>query len=350
MDPNGEDGPNSKRRMSERIRMMVIQHLIKEGHSAPFTDEQLEQGKQSYVTKARALKGGDVTQELARLLEQCRSRHTVDSENQRSRYTFQILSVLAPLLDKKNLDLERVETHELMTGLNGREAEQEVHGLRFGAEVSRLVTKATRHFLVGLMISLKRIASRRLDDGEHWLPTSTLANHDPKFKLHHLAMQDSDLAKKRENQLRLLQTPTVEKTRKTEKDDQMKQHDADVQRVEEANRQRANQMFPSLEPSSSQVDAGGDDEFDRAAKQMKLMMMSKATKDTGYAPTKDTRYIDRKLCTEDLVSWLENDAHFRSSEVLLQSYLRLGAQRGAVAGGPAGKEILSPSKKRGPPT
>lgn len=352
MEPNAEDGAKG-RRMSERIRYMVTQHLLKEGYTAPFTEEQMEQGRKSYLAKARALKGStDATQqELARVLEQWRTRHTIDEESKRSRHTLQILAFLSPLLDRKFQDLERVETHDLMAGLYGREDEREIHGLRFGPGVSRLVSRAVRQLLLTVLISLKRTAGRRLDDGEHWLPTSTLPNHDPKFKLHHLTMQDSDLSKKRENQLRaLLQAPATEKekSRKSEKDDQMKQHDADVQRVEEANRQRANQMFPSVEPSA-QADAD-DDDYDKAAKQMKLMMMNKAAKDTGYAPSKDTRYVDRKLCTEDLVCWLENDSHFRATKVLLQTYLRLGGQKAATPSAPTAKEILSPSKKRGPPT
>lgn len=338
------------RRNSERIQEVVKQYLLKEGFQPPFTEEMLEQGKRSYVTKAQMLIKSSTESthsELARLLEQCRSRHTIDSESKRSRHTFQILTYISPLWDRKNQDLERVETHDLMAGLYGREDDREINGLRLAPGVSRLVEKAVRQLLQTVLVSLKRIASRRLDDGEYWLSTSTLPNHDPKFKLHHLTMQDSDLANKRENHLRSLQSAATEKhTKKTEKDDQMKQHDADVQRVEEANRQRANQMFPSFEPSSTQVDAGGDDEFDRAAKQMI------AAKDNGYAPSKDTRYIDRKLCTEDLVCWLENNSHFRSTKVLLRTYLRLGAQRGPTPSlrAPAGSEILPFSKKRGHPT
>lgn len=335
--------------MSERIRAMVEQHLIKEGHVPPFTEEQINLGRQSYLIKARAIKGGGTPSldipELVRLLELCRNRHAAETESKRSRDTFQILTFISPL-DKKSQDLERTETQELMTGTFGKEDEREIFGLRFGSGVTRLVSGAAQQLLKGVIISLRRAASRRLDDAEQWLATSSLPN-DPKFKLHTLMLQDADLAKKRENQLRALQNAaTTEKARKTEKDDQMKQHDADVQRVEEAHRQRV----PSLETPSGPDTRGDDDPFERAAKQMKMMMNNKAaSKETA---SKDTRYINRQLCMEDLVFWLENDQHFRSTKVLLQMYLRLGVQKTAATATAtpalAGEEILpsSSSKKR----
>jgi len=339
------DNARNGRRMSERNRAIVLQHLVNQGYEPPFTEEMMEQGRQSYVTKARALKGGGAPSldipELVRLLEMCRNRCVAETESKRSQQTFQILTFISPL-DKKTQDLERTETYELMTGNFGKEDEREVFGLRFGPGVTKLVSGAAHQLLKSVIIALKRAASRRLDDAEHWLTTASLPNHDPKFKLHNLALQDADLAKKRENQLRALQNAAAtEKSRKTEKDDQMKQHDAEVQRVEEAHRQR----LPSLETPAR--DAGGDDDsFERAAKQMKMMMMNKATKDS--APSKDTRYIDRRLCMEDLVFWLENDQHFRSTKVLLQMHMRLGAQKPTAAPTPAvaGEELLPSSKKR----
>jgi hypothetical protein len=281
----------------DRGREMIVQHLVKKGYTGPFTEEQIEKWRQFLLFKCRAPKTIKDNSQY--------THYQIPQPSQQKNLTFvlppcakipqtnRLLVVPAGMQPSSNNRTfvlpARDPTKDNFKSAPNFPSNLQIHGFQVHADVLILVFRALVLLLKIALKSLRRIAGRRLDYGAQWLPISLLDNNNPKQVLQSVAMRDCDLAEKQ----------SAIKTTASKKPN------AEA----EVNRKRANQMLQDLDTCE-----------DTCSKRLKPLK-----NDIFNERWHNTRYIDDKLCDEDILHWLANNQCFWNSTILAKKYLYVGA-------------------------